>query len=240
VDHACRPNANVVFKGRTAELRAMEPLADFATCRISYLHEMLPTSSRQKVLQEQYYFTCDCRLCSGDPSADMPLAFGLLLCTGCQGSVPYRESKICAKCGRRVKDTSVAQLEDILHRVEEASSEEDFLKLYAVSEAVAYPWDVTRIQLAERAMRTALDQGDIERFYAIGLALRSNYEAFFHANSLSLGLYNAKMAKAAFFLGELKAGSEFLKKALVTCKLTYGESHPFFSYLLHLGPATCA
>jgi hypothetical protein len=27
---------------------------------------------------------------------------------------------------------------------------------------------------------------------------------------------------------------------LVTCKLTYGESHPFFSYLLHLGPATCA
>ena len=105
-------------------------------------------------------------------------------------------------------------------------------------ESVAHSWDLTRIQLAERAMRTALDTGQVEQFLAVGQSVRDNYEAFFHPNSSSLGLYMAKMAKAAFFVGEVKTGSEFLKKALLVGKLTFGEDHPYFRNLLQFGPTS--
>ena len=239
VDHACQPNANVVFKGRTAELRAMQPLADFSSCRISYIAEMLPTPDRQRMLREQYYFSCDCPYCAVEVSAGSQPASGLLRCTGCSVPVPYQQTRVCQRCARRVDDAAVEKYSEVMRVADKKLDESvDIFRLFAMCESVAHSWDLTRIQLAERAMRTALDTGQVEQFLAVGQSVRDNYEAFFHPNSSSLGLYMAKMAKAAFFVGEVKTGSEFLKKALLVGKLTFGEDHPYFRNLLQFGPTS--
>lgn len=242
VDHACRPNANVVFRGRRAELRAMEPLPDFASCRISYIHEMLPTADRQQRLEEQYYFLCDCRLCAevGGEGACGELAAGLLRCADCHAAVSFRgDSRECKQCGRKIADTAVKQLEEMVGKVKQSHTEPgDILRLWEQCDKIAHPWDAVRLQLAELAMKATLDRGEVARFYAIGQAVRNNYQAFFHPNSLSLGLYWAKMAKAAFFEGDTEAGGKYLRKALGVCSLTYGKNHPYFHYLLNIGPVS--
>jgi len=242
VDHACRPNANVVFRGRRAELRAMEPLPDFASCRISYIHEMLPTADRQQRLEEQYYFLCDCRLCAevGGEGACGELAAGRLRCAGCHAAVSLRSgSRECKQCGRKIADTAVKQYEEMVDKVKQSHTEPgDILRLWEQCDKIAHPWDAVRLQLAELAMKATLDRGEVARFYAIGQTVRNNYQAFFHPNSLSLGLYWAKMAKAAFFEGDTEAGGKFLRKALAVASLTYGENHPYFRYLLNIGPVS--
>jgi len=240
VDHSCRPNANVVFRGRRAELRAMESLQDFNSCRISYLHEMLPTAERQQQLRDQYYFTCDCRLCTGlTQEACSELNTGRLRCAGCDAAVSYQESMACEQCGRRVEDAAVKQYEEMIRVVKTRHAEpEDILRMWDQSERIAHTWDAARLQLAELAMKAALDRVEVGRFYAVGQAVLANYQVFFHPNSLSLGLFWAKMAKAAFYEGDMKVGGEFLRKALYVCSLTYGKNHPYFQYLLNIGPAS--
>ncbi len=237
VDHACCPNANVVFRGRTAEVRAMELVADFASCRISYIHDMLPATERQRLLEEQYFFTCNCRLCSVAKedlggTVCQPVS-GLLRCGGCSAPVSCKGNSECQQCGRSVAVADFERYKVIVHEAEKLSEPNNVMRLWEESQAVAHPWDMKRIQLAELAMKAALDNGEVERFYAVGQSIRANYETFFHPNSISFGLYCAKMAKAAYYVEETTAGGNYLQKALAVCSLTYGESHPLFSYLLH-------
>ena len=215
----------------------MEPVAEFASCRISYLHEMLPPADRQEQLRDQYYFTCTCPLCAGRERCE--LGAGLLRCPDCDAPVPFRESMKCKKCLKEVSREAVEQYGEMVQRLAKPEGEPDILHLYEQSKGVAHPWDRTQIQLTELAMKAALDRGEVRRFYALGQTLHPIYQSFFHPSSVSLGLYWAKLAKAAFFVGEeeKEAGVDFLRKALAICSLTYGQNHPYFQYLLQLGPS---
>ena len=66
VDHSCVPNVNVVFNKNKVELRALKdiPAPVWPSVRVSYLNIVLPTSKRKQRLENDYYFTCDCPLCS--------------------------------------------------------------------------------------------------------------------------------------------------------------------------------
>ena len=66
VDHSCIPNVNVVFNKDKVELRAMTdiPAPVWSNVRVSYLNLVLPTAKRKQRLEDDYYFTCDCPLCS--------------------------------------------------------------------------------------------------------------------------------------------------------------------------------
>ena len=72
VDHSCIPNVNVVFNKDRVELRAMTdiPAPFWSNVRVSYLNLALPTRMRKQRLQADYYFTCDCTLCSKTETED--------------------------------------------------------------------------------------------------------------------------------------------------------------------------
>ena len=64
IDHSCKPNCAVVFRGReqfivaTKLIKAGEPIS------ISYIDPAIEDSkSRRWQLQHEYYFTCDCDRC---------------------------------------------------------------------------------------------------------------------------------------------------------------------------------
>ena len=72
VDHSCVPNVNVVFNKDVVELRALTDISApvWPSVRVSYLNLALPTSMRKERLEADYYFICDCPLCSKTESED--------------------------------------------------------------------------------------------------------------------------------------------------------------------------
>lgn len=66
-DHSCRPNAVATFVGTTLEIHALAPMAtlNWSKIRISYIDLVQPTALRQKELNDNYFFCCDCDRCKG-------------------------------------------------------------------------------------------------------------------------------------------------------------------------------
>lgn len=68
INHSCRPNAQIKFQGNNNELSivALEDLAPGTEVLISYLDDCTLNSgrhTRQKILQENYLFKCECVKC---------------------------------------------------------------------------------------------------------------------------------------------------------------------------------
>lgn len=90
LNHACEPNAVVVFPTTSSGQRcpmhvvALRPIAPGERIWISYVDVATPRAERQRVLQERYHFTCACAACQAPPWRDPRTA---LWCTapGCLG-----------------------------------------------------------------------------------------------------------------------------------------------------------
>lgn len=68
LDHSCTPNAVPVFEGTKLTVRAVEDIKCDSTdkIQISYIDVRELRWERIRQLEEQYYFTCNCTLCSGN------------------------------------------------------------------------------------------------------------------------------------------------------------------------------
>ncbi|KAK7457072.1 hypothetical protein VKT23_010373 [Stygiomarasmius scandens] len=116
INHSCDPNAVVVFPRASADPKALEPLMQVVALRdihpgeeilTSYIDTILPKSSRVKTLQDTYYFTCTCSLCSAKLEVDPREA---LHCPkNCGGScpLPIEDHSLvqCTKCRAPVQST---------------------------------------------------------------------------------------------------------------------------------------
>ncbi|KAG8097900.1 hypothetical protein GUJ93_ZPchr0013g35266 [Zizania palustris] len=69
LNHSCVPNAIVIFEGRTAYLRAVQPIDINEEVSISYIDTAATTVKRQEYLKP-YYFSCTCRRCEKDSEED--------------------------------------------------------------------------------------------------------------------------------------------------------------------------
>ena len=65
-DHSCAPNCTVVFLGRELRVMAEKVIRQGESPRISYVNTMMDTVTRQTQLQQNWFFQCQCSLCS-DP-----------------------------------------------------------------------------------------------------------------------------------------------------------------------------
>jgi SET and MYND domain-containing protein len=64
INHACEPNAEVVWDREELIVRMLKPLASDEEVYICYLNYFMPTRMIRKQLQDQYHFTCSCSRCS--------------------------------------------------------------------------------------------------------------------------------------------------------------------------------
>ena len=71
-DHSCRPNAATVTNGSELQVRAIRPILLNEPVTINYINCKWSRSERQMVLQDDYYFTCQCVRCEreGDDGED--------------------------------------------------------------------------------------------------------------------------------------------------------------------------
>lgn len=77
INHSCRPNAVVSFKGRELTIRAIRQIQSGEEITISYTDQLKSTWSRRLQLLRHYYFICHCERCS---SLDINDSFLCLKC----------------------------------------------------------------------------------------------------------------------------------------------------------------
>jgi len=65
-DHCCSPNACASGEGLTLEIRAMKQIDIGEQIFIDYVQNILPKIERQSILNERYFFVCQCFRCQSD------------------------------------------------------------------------------------------------------------------------------------------------------------------------------
>ncbi|GJJ73926.1 hypothetical protein EMPS_06284 [Entomortierella parvispora] len=73
LNHSCVPNCIYTFRGARVECRAIRKVQPGEELTISYIDQIDLTKVRQRHLQDQYHFTCDCPLCKFFPANPMVL-----------------------------------------------------------------------------------------------------------------------------------------------------------------------
>eukprot|EP01029_Cantina_marsupialis_P002495 TRINITY_DN12318_c0_g1_i2.p1 TRINITY_DN12318_c0_g1~~TRINITY_DN12318_c0_g1_i2.p1 ORF type:complete len:329 (+),score=54.33 TRINITY_DN12318_c0_g1_i2:78-1064(+) len=64
INHSCKPNCVLLSNGRKQSVIAIEKIMEGEEITINYCDNSLPRLLRQKHLQEDYFFKCNCTLCS--------------------------------------------------------------------------------------------------------------------------------------------------------------------------------
>lgn len=67
IDHSCCPNMTATFKGQKIVLKVLRPFEPKSVSDLSLAYIPVCTSKerRRKTLRSDYYFTCECAMCSG-------------------------------------------------------------------------------------------------------------------------------------------------------------------------------
>lgn len=104
-NHSCDPNSYVVYDGPRLEIRSLRPIKGDEEIFIAYIDGTLSFRQRQKQLQEQYYFTCQCTKCQEKENATQEAFLA--------GAIPPTPTEIAViedlalKTLERVKDQSI-------------------------------------------------------------------------------------------------------------------------------------
>ncbi len=119
MDHSCRPNAAVSFKGADIVVRSLvdrEDGIDFSSVFISYIELLECRERRCDHLRRHYYFDCACPGCpEEDVNADERQMFSVRCgdCpTGevCMGSGKEgSRQRPCSQCGTQVREAEVSR-----------------------------------------------------------------------------------------------------------------------------------
>lgn len=218
IDHSCAPNSVAVYRGREVEVRGLPgEQATLATATISYLSTVLPRCERRERLEEQYYFTCTCSLCSEE------------------GEEVVAGAARCRRCG-----CAVAVCREVCSCGEEVAGEARVAGAFLTPDTSVAGWralaatyhvtDWRMVDMGEAVMAAALDKADYSGFVEVGEALVAAYRAHLHPYSPSLALHLAKVAKALIHLGREREGLEHLVQAATIFQLVLGEEAALVGY----------
>lgn len=120
LNHSCAPNAVVVFPSATNNVRcsmevvALRDIAEGEPVYTSYVDLAAPVSVRQQTLQERYYFSCECPLCTRDRWMDPRTARWCVNsdCDGWMMPSQGRRGPRCSQC--RASETDGAAREALI------------------------------------------------------------------------------------------------------------------------------
>lgn len=234
IDHSCRPNANVVFKGRSVEVRALEsiPAQALENTRITYISSLYNTTERRKILKEQFYFTCNCRFCVDDCPSLAPT----LSCSGCSALVVISDPT-CQQCHVSLSESRLKDYFSWSDRTETLLSQEncptsDILSAFKSGLSICSETDNLMIKIAEETQKRSLATGDMDQYVMATQTLLVAHRLFYPPNSIILWNSLALLSKALFSLEKIEEGRKVFGEALNILKFTYGEEHFLHKYML--------
>ncbi|KAG8097903.1 hypothetical protein GUJ93_ZPchr0013g37585 [Zizania palustris] len=205
INHSCAPNAIVIFEGRTAYLRAVQPIANNEEVLISYIDTAAPTVKRQYYLKP-YYFSCTCPRCEKDSEED-----ALLEGYRCKDQ----------KCdGILLPNSDYSEAASMYKIVEEQER-----KLYhTLSTFLLRTWNaLSKIHIELKDFQTAL------KYNRLTIQV---YERVYPPFAPLIGLQLYTRGKLQWSLGYIQDALKSLTRAADVLRVTHGTTSEFMKELL--------
>lgn len=243
-NHSCQPNSGVLFRGRTAVLRALQYIEPGTEVAFSYADVAVSTASRRRHLSDHYFFTCQCGRCtqqgSGEGEREDARMEGYC-CTNrqCEGIMESRgELFQCLECGER-KGRMVVEREEksakekweqakILQRnfPEKTDSVRSLLEVTEKEqEGVLHKGSVALMRTRDALVKVCLEQQDWAAALNFCRKTIFTYEGAYPAMSALLGLQYYTLGKLEWFVGNNERALIAFRKAFRILSVTHGRDH---------------
>ncbi|KAK1384417.1 histone-lysine N-methyltransferase ASHR1 [Heracleum sosnowskyi] len=251
INHSCLPNSVLVFEGKMAVVRAVQPVPRGSEVLISYIETAGSTLTRQKTLKEQYYFTCTCSRCSnlGQPNDIEESSVlegyrckdancnGFLLCDS------DNKGFICQQCGLlRDREDLKKILGELKLTTEKASmnyssgNRAEASALYKMIEKLqlklCHPFSLNLMRTRETILKISMELQDWGEALAYCKLTIPVYERVYPGHHPLLGLQYYTCGKLDWLHGNTEGSIKSLTKAVKILRNTHGERSPFTEELL--------
>ncbi|GLT57740.1 hypothetical protein SLA2020_306900 [Shorea laevis] len=251
INHSCLPNAVLVFEGRLAVVRAMQHIPKGDEVLISYVETAASTTTRQKALKEQYFFSCTCSRCikAGqyeDIEESAILEGYRCRDNGCSGFL-LRDSDdkgfVCQQCGLlRDKEeirniaSDIKAMSDKVLKSNSSGNHQDSVFTYKNIEKLqkqfCHPFSISLMRTREKLLEILMQLKDWKEALAYCRLTLPVYQRVYPGSHPLLGLQYYTCGKLEWLLGETDEAIKSLTKAVDVLRITHGTSTLFMKELL--------
>lgn len=251
INHSCLPNSVLVFDGKTAVVRAVQPLPKGTEVLISYIEIAGSTMTRQKALKEQYYFTCTCPRCINLGQYDDIKESSILegyRCRdgGCNGFL-LRDSDnkgfICQQCRVLWDREEIKKIASEVKLMSEKASmshssgnNAEASAMYKMIEKLqlklCHPFSLNLMRTRETIMKISMELQDWREALIYCKLTIPVYQRVYPGYHPLLGLQYYACGKLEWLLGNTEEAIKSLTKAVDILRNTHGTSTPFMKDLL--------
>ncbi|XP_054796474.1 histone-lysine N-methyltransferase ASHR1 isoform X2 [Prosopis cineraria] len=249
VNHSCLPNSVLVFEGRSAVVRAVQHIPKDSEVLISYIETARSTMTRQKVLKEQYLFTCTCPRCVRMGQFDDIRESAILegyRCKNekCCGFLLRTNGFQCQECGLvrdmeeiKLIETKVKSLsEDKAPKLHTTGNYQEAVAVYKIIEkfqsALCHPFSISLLQTREKLLKLLMELEHWREALQYCKLTLPVYQRVYPAVHPLLGLQYYTCGKLEWYLGDADGAVKSLTKAVDVLRITHGTNAPFMKELL--------
>ncbi|KAI0213745.1 Histone-lysine N-methyltransferase SMYD3 [Lamellibrachia satsuma] len=270
MDHSCRPNAIAVFSGtelhvrNTVAIDTSQPIKFYisyidhehnigytTTFYISYIDQLLPRSERRTQLVMQYYFTCDCPVCTDDHQEKMMLS---IKCPteNCRAAITQREDgsiATCHDCKRTEFDSSytrensklVAHSQMTLEKVKQLKKDKDYEAVLETCEnclqkqqQLLHQNNIYVVQITDCAFDAAIQLSNWLKALEYGCRTLEQYRLYYPKYHPNVGGQLIKVGKIQLYLQRSRQAMTTLIEAESIIDVTHGKEHLYYRELAQL------
>ncbi|XP_021737875.1 histone-lysine N-methyltransferase ASHR1-like isoform X1 [Chenopodium quinoa] len=251
INHSCLPNAVLMFEGKQAVVRAVQPIPKGTEVLISYIETAGSTMTRQKALKEQYLFSCSCPRCIKLGQCEDIRESSILEGYGCENNACMgfllRDSEnkafICQQCGhaRKLEDLRkiASEVKTFSEKAEESlksGNNEEAGSMYKAVEKLqirlCHPLSLNLMRTRDHLLKVFMELKNWKDALDYCRMTIPVYEKAYPGCHPMLGLQYYTCGKLEWLLGETANCVRSLTKAVDILRLTHGTNTPFIKELL--------
>lgn len=249
INHSCIPNSVLVFEGRVAFVRAVQPIEKDTEVSISYIETAASTEIRQNDLKKQYFFTCICPCCNKSPYEQLKENAVLegyrckyIKCKGFLLLDSEKKSYTCQQCGlgRNVEEIKMLkqEVERMLEKAKTTLSSGNLMeanimykKIEELQIKLYHPDSLNLLRTREALLKTQMELKDWEAALTYCKLTIPMYQKVYPETHPMLGLQYYTCGKLEWFLDHTEEALQSLAKAADVLKITHGTNAPFMQEL---------
>ncbi|XP_057502364.1 LOW QUALITY PROTEIN: histone-lysine N-methyltransferase ASHR1 [Actinidia eriantha] len=251
INHSCFPNSVLVFEGRVAVIRAVQRIPKGTEVLISYIETAGSTTTRQKALREQYFFSCACPRCIKEGNSDDIQESAILegyRCKdgGCNGFL-LRDSGdkgfICQQCGIVRDEEEIKKLVGEVNLLSEKASKlvssgfnteagAAYKMIEKLQLKLCHSFSINLMRTRETLLKIFMELRDWKEALAYCRSTIPVYERVYPVFHPLLGLQYYTCGKLEWLLGDTDDACKSLTKAVDILRIIHGTNTPFMKELL--------
>ncbi|XP_078536274.1 protein-lysine N-methyltransferase SMYD4 isoform X2 [Lissotriton helveticus] len=246
LNHSCDPNTSISFRGRSAIVRAAQPIRSGEEVALCYgpHRSRLMLSRRRQMLRHQYFFECQCHACLEELASNVRSSLDSFICPKCKAPMQGEALLSCSSgvCGLTIpSERLVHQLRDLEQHVSKAvdllEADKPGLALQVLADCRSRAQGflcsehVLAARIEDHLARAHAASGD---WQSAAVHLRNsvrNVELRHGASSMELGHELFKLAQIFFNGRAMSEAMETILNAEQILTVHYGSQHELLQEL---------